>query len=77
MSESKHSLEKTLRNSVGGMCAFPEKVSLPIDSSGTRVTKRVRGGMGESRRFQEVIKKMVESGEITEEQANGDWAKVG
>lgn len=76
MAERKQSLEKTLRDSVGGPCDFPEKVDLPMNPDQMRVTKRVRGKMGEDTRFKKLIKKMIATGEITEEQAKEEWAEI-
>lgn len=60
MSETVKLLERTLNESVGGPCDFPEKIRIPTDATAMNVTKRVRGNQGEDLRFLKDIKKMLE-----------------
>ena len=76
MTENRNSLETTLRKSVGGSCDFPENLSLPVNSDGMRVTKRVRGNQGEKKRFKKDLQPMVKSGLLTISEAE-KWAHVG
>ncbi|KKR71344.1 MAG: hypothetical protein UU12_C0002G0002 [Candidatus Woesebacteria bacterium GW2011_GWA2_40_7b] len=59
------SLEKILATSVGGPCAFPENVAIPINSSQIKLEKNgINGDNYDDLRFEQEIKRMLKDGEL-------------
>lgn len=70
MKERPASLEETLKTSVGGPCAFPEELSVPVVQAHMKLENRGANGDSEDDlRFETHLKRTVEKHEITEEEA--------
>lgn len=70
MTERIKSLEKILNTSVGGACAFPEVISVPVDQTQMKLEENgVNGDLVDDLRFEKDVMRMVKKHKITEEEA--------
>lgn len=66
----KQSLEEIIATSVGGPCAFPEEIVVPVDRNQMKLEKNGKNGdKRDDLRFERDILQMVEDHVITEEEA--------